>query len=180
MSGGRAAPLWLPHSCRTPANLGWCKTWHFVPTRAVHALSLLSGSGQPCIALHPAWLRPPAFHSPACPTVPAIASEVPSLRADRVPCPSTGGAEGGGQLCPRRMVACSSCPAEHSGLRDYPAAHATRPLANAAPHPASRGRCSRTSSSKPACSSRSSGPVSSGLVGGWQLRFWDVGLPRWC
>lgn len=111
--------------CLTPvgplANLGWCKGWHFVPTRAVHALSLLAGSVQPCIALHPAWLHPPAFHGPVGHTVSATASKNPSLRADRVPCPSTGGREGGGQLCSRQMVACSSCPAKLSGpLRAAP------------------------------------------------------------
>ncbi|XP_070635496.1 uncharacterized protein [Bos indicus] len=159
--------------CLTPvgplANLGWCKGWHFFPTRAVHALGLLAGGGQPCITLHPAWLHPPAFHGPVGHTVSATASENPSLRADRVPCPSAGGGEGGGQLCARQMVVCSSCPAELSGLRGCPAAQAARSLANAAPHPASLGQCSRTSSSKPASSSRSSGPVSSGLVVGWQM-----------
>ena len=58
-----------------------------------------------------------------------------------------------------------------------PAAQAAPSLANAAPHPASLGQCSRTSSSKPASSSRSSGPVSAGLVVGWQLRFWMSGFP---
>ena len=167
--------------CLTPvgplANLGWCKGWHFFPTRAVHALGLLAGGGQPCITLHPAWLHPPAFHGPVGHTVSATASENPSLRADRVPCPSAGGGEGGGQLCARQMVVCSSCPAELSGLRGCPAAQAARSLANAAPHPASLGQCSRTSSSKPASSSRSSGPVSSGLVVGWQVRFWMSGFP---
>ncbi|XP_059737471.1 tryptase-2 isoform X4 [Bos taurus] len=162
--------------CLTPvgplANLGWCKGWHFFPTRAVHALGLLAGGGQPCITLHPAWLHPPAFHGPVGHTVSATASENPSLRADRVPCPSAGGGEGGGQLCSRQMVVCSSCPAELSGLRGCPAAQAARSLANAAPHPASLGQCSRTSSSKPASSSRSSGPVSSGLVVGWQIPTW--------
>ncbi|XP_061256489.1 CLIP domain-containing serine protease B9-like [Bos javanicus] len=160
-------------SCLTPvgplANLGWCKGWHFFPTRAVHALGLLVGGGQPCIALHPAWVHPPAFHGPVGHTVSATASENPSLRADRVPCPSAGGGEGGSQLCSRQVVVCSSCPAELSGLRGCPAAQAARSLANAAPHPASLGQCSRTSSSKPASSSRSSGPVSAGLVVGWQM-----------
>ena len=142
----------------------------------MHALGLLAGSGQPCNALHPAWLRPPAFHGPVGHTVSATASENPSLRADRVPCLSAGGGEDGGQLCSRQMVACSSCPTELSDLRGCPVAQVARSLANADPQPASLGQCSRTSSSKPASSSRSSGPVSTGLVVRWQLRFWMSGF----